>query len=119
MVTFLLAAGADFEARDIADRTPLQTAIECRLEVMVRLLLDAGADTDARDKGGRDALAAAQHARRRSPEIIALLAKRKKAKRGSVGSGSRETSISGASVSRASSSSSSWWSMRSKGKKRA
>jgi len=119
MVTFLLAAGADFEARDIADRTPLQTAIECRLEIMVRLLLDAGADTDARDKGGRDALAAAQHARRRSPEIIALLAKRKKAKRGSVGSGSRETSISGASVSRASSSSSSWWSMRSKGKKRA
>ncbi len=118
MVSFLLAAGADYEARDIAERTPLQTAIESRLEIMVRILLEAGADTDAKDKGGHDALAAANHALRRSPEIIQLLAKQKKAKRGSVGNGSRENSVSGSSVSRTSSSAS-WWSLRSKQKKRA
>jgi len=115
MVSFLLNAGADYEARDIADRTPLHTAIESRLEIMVRILLEAGADTDAMDKGGHDALAAANHALRRSPEIIGLLAKHKKAKRGSVSSGShgRQGSVSGSSVSRQSSSSS-WWSLRKK-----
>lgn len=119
MVSFLLNAGADYEARDIAERTPLHTAIESRLEIMVRILLEAGADTDAMDKGGHDALAAANHALRRSPEIIGLLAKHKKAKRGSVGSSGhgRQGSVSGSSVSRQSSSSS-WWSMRSKQKKR-
>jgi len=119
MVSFLLNAGADYEARDIAERTPLHTAIESRLEIMVRILLEVGADTDAMDKGGHDALAAANHALRRSPEIIGLLAKHKKAKRGSVGSSGhgRQGSVSGSSVSRQSSSSS-WWSMRSKQKKR-
>lgn len=117
MVSFLLAAGADYEARDIAERTPIQTGIEYRLEIMVRILLEAGADADAKDKGGHDALAAANHALRRSPEIINMLAKHKKAKRGSVGNGSRETSVSGGSMLRTSSSSS-WWSIRSKEKKR-
>ncbi|KAK4695704.1 hypothetical protein P7C71_g2097, partial [Lecanoromycetidae sp. Uapishka_2] len=111
MVSFLLNAGADFEARDVADRTPLFTAIESRLEIMVRILLDAGADTDAMDRGGRDALAAANHALRRSPEIIGLLAKHKKAKKGSVGGGGHGRS--GSLVSRQSSSSS-WWSMKKK-----
>lgn len=115
MVSFLLNAGADYEARDIADRTPLFTAIESRLEIMVRILLEAGADTDAMDKGGHDALAAANHALRRSPEIIGLLAKHKKAKRGTAGGGGRHGSgsISGSSISRQPSSNS-WWSMKKK-----
>lgn len=115
MVSFLLAAGADYEARDIAERTPLHTAIESRLENMVHILLEAGADADSRDKGGHDALGAANRALRRSPEIISLLAKHKKAMRNSAAS--RQSSASGSLPSRTSSSSS-WWSMRSKQKKR-
>lgn len=115
MVSFLLAAGADIEARDIAERTPLHTAIESRLENMVHMLLEAGADADAKDKGGHDALGAANRASRKSPEIISLLAKHKKAMRGSAAS--RQSSASGSLPSRTSSSSS-WWSMRSKQKKR-
>ncbi|KAL8773575.1 MAG: hypothetical protein Q9209_001680 [Squamulea sp. 1 TL-2023] len=72
-VAFLLNHDADVEARDAAERTPLHTAIECRSESMVRLLLDSGADAAAMDKEGHDALAAANHAVRKSPEIIALL----------------------------------------------
>ena len=120
MVSFLLKVGADYEARDIAERTPLHIAIESRLEIMVRILLDAGADTDAMDKGGRDALAAAHHAQRRSPEIISLLAKQKReAKRDSIGCGAqtRHNSVSGSSVSRHSSSGS-WWPIRSKARNR-
>jgi len=128
MVSFLLQAGSDYEARDSAERTPLHTAIECRFENMVRILLEAGADTEAKDQGGSDALAAATHARRKSPEIIGLLSKHKKdkkAKRGSIGSrgnsvsgsSSSRTPINGSSVS-SRSSSSTWWSMRSKKEKR-
>ena len=122
MVHFLLNAGADIEARDIAERTPLHTAIEARLEIMVHILLEHGADTDAMDKGGRNALAAATHASRKSPEIIALLSKEKKKRkstmRGSIerdGSGKASGNMS--SVSRTSSSSS-WWSIRSNKQKR-
>ena len=115
MVSFLLAAGADYEARDIAERTPLHTAIESRLENMVHILLEAGADADAKDKGGHDALGAANHALRKSPEITSLLAKHKKAMRNSVAR--RKSSVSSSLPSRTSSSSS-WWSMRSKDKKR-
>ena len=115
MVSFLLAAGADFEARDIAERTPLHTAIESRLENMVHILLEAGADADAKDKGGHDALGAATRALRKSPEITSLLAKHKKTMRSSTAS--RQSSTSGSLPSRASSSSS-WWSIRSKQKKR-
>ena len=115
MVSFLLAAGADFEARDIAERTPLHTAIESRLENMVHILLEAGADADAKDKGGHDALGAANRALRRSPEITSLLAKHKKALRNKAAS--RQSSITSSLPSRTSSSSS-WWSVRSKQKKR-
>ena len=117
MVSFLLAAGADIEARDIAERTPLHTAIESRLENMVHILLEAGADAEAKDKGERDALGAANHALRKSPEIISLLAKHKKAMRDNAAA-SRQSSTSGSLPSR-SSSSSSWWSLRSKQKRRA
>lgn len=114
MVSFLLAAGADFEARDIAERTPLHAAIESRLENMVHILLEAGADADAKDKCGHDALGAANHALRKSPEITSLLAKHQKAMRSSAAS--RQPSASGSLPSRTSSSST-WWSMRSKQKK--
>lgn len=121
MVRFLLNAGADIEARDIAERTPLHTAIEARLEIMVHILLEAGADAEAMDKGGRNAAAAANHAARKSPEIIALLSKEKKrrksVKRGSI---ERDGSVGGkgmaggfaGSVARTPSSGS-WWSIRS------
>ena len=130
MVRFLLNAGADIEARDIAERTPLHTAIEARLEVMVHILLDSGADADAMDKGGRNALVAATHASRKSPEIIALLSKEKKRrksnnipKRGSIGGSierdpSRKASVGTASSVSRTSSSSSWWSIQSNKQKR-
>ncbi|KAL8904049.1 MAG: hypothetical protein Q9171_007183 [Xanthocarpia ochracea] len=72
-VSFLLNNGADIEARDMAERTPLHTAIESRLESMVRLLLSLGADATAMNRDKDDALAAANHADRKSPEIISLL----------------------------------------------
>ncbi|KAL8996222.1 MAG: hypothetical protein Q9188_006613 [Gyalolechia gomerana] len=78
MVLFLLECGADIEARDIAEVTPLHQAIACRLEPMVRLLLEQRADGSAMNRGGEDALAAALHAERKSPEIIALLRDNKK-----------------------------------------
>ena len=115
MVSFLLAAGVDHEARDIVERTPLHTAIESRLENMVYILLQAGADAEAKDKGGHDALSAAIHASRKSPEITSLLAKHKKAMRNSAVS--RRSSASGSLPSKPSSSSS-WWSIRSRQKKR-
>lgn len=122
MVLFLLNAGADIEARDIAERTPLHAAIEARLEIMVRVLLDNGADTDAMDKGGRNALSAANHAVRKSPEIIALLAKAKKRKQAELGNtkwggvdrgGSRKGSSSLDNVPSRTASGSSWWSRKS------
>ena len=48
---------------------------------MVILLLAQGADSSAQDSSGYDALAAAKHADKKSPEIIDLLTKDKKAKR--------------------------------------
>ncbi|KAI4169589.1 MAG: hypothetical protein LQ343_005609 [Gyalolechia ehrenbergii] len=77
-VLFLLECGADIEARDIAEVTPLHQAIAWRLGPMVRLLLEQGADGSAMNRGGEDALAAALHAERKSPEIIALLKDNKK-----------------------------------------
>ena len=78
MVCFFLRAGSHIEARDVAQRTPLFTAIECRLENMVYILLEFGADAYAKDRSGRDALGAANHAMRKSPEIVKLLSRHKK-----------------------------------------
>ncbi|KAL8924209.1 MAG: hypothetical protein Q9208_004173 [Pyrenodesmia sp. 3 TL-2023] len=78
IVPLLHAHGADIEARDSAELTPLHTAIDSRFEPMVRLLLDHGADASAMNGDGDDALAAARHAERPSPEIIKLLDKNQK-----------------------------------------
>ena len=77
-VGFFLRNRGDIEARDAAEQTPLHTAITCRLEPMVRLLLDQGADAMAMNRDSDDAEKAAQHAQRKSPEIIELLGKHKK-----------------------------------------
>lgn len=133
MARFLLGSGADIEARDIAERTPLHTAIECRLEMMVRLLLDSGADAAAMDRGGHDALGAANHVLRKSPEIITLLAKHKKKtkqrresetrdsltpshrRQGSLSSTSTSLTKTSSTLTKASSTSS-WWSRKQKGR---
>lgn len=101
IVTCLLAHRADIEARDSADLTPLHTAINCRLEPMVRLLLERGADASAKNGDEDDALAAARHADRQSPEIIGLLRKHQKitkenldAIRGNFGRSRRVSTIS-------------------------
>lgn len=78
IVPFLHRNGADIEARDSADLTPLHTAIDSRFEPMVRLLLDHGADACAMNGDSDNALAAAKHAERPSPEIIKLLEKNQK-----------------------------------------
>lgn len=77
-VSFLLAHKADIEARDSADLTPLHTAINVREVPMVRLLLEHGADASAMTGAREDALAAAKHAERPSPEIQELLVKHKR-----------------------------------------
>ena len=73
MIRLLLELGADMSAQDIARRAPLHTAIDCRSEHMVHLLLDLGADVGIKDGDGRDAMGAANHALRKSPEITKLL----------------------------------------------
>ncbi|KAL8855820.1 MAG: hypothetical protein Q9178_007535 [Gyalolechia marmorata] len=102
-ITFLLNNGADIEARDMAERTPLHTAIEARLESMVRLLLSLGADAAAMNRDKDDALAAANHADRKSPEIISLLRQYKQRMKSEnsikslngKGAGSRKGSVGG------------------------
>ncbi|KAL8790225.1 MAG: hypothetical protein Q9195_006448, partial [Heterodermia aff. obscurata] len=78
-VAYLVSREADIEARDVANCTPLHTAIECRLEPMVRLLLDQGADATAMNGAEEDALTAAMHTERKSPEIIKVLKRHKEA----------------------------------------
>lgn len=129
MACFLLRAGAAIEARDVALRTPLHTAIECRRENMVYVLLEFGADASAHDKSGRDALAAANHTLRKSPEIVKLLTKHKRSKIATTNNGgdprrmsstlssastivSGSTPISSARVSSKESSGGSWWSRK-------
>ena len=73
MIRLLLEMGAELGAQDVAKRTPLHIAIECRSEHMVHVLLDLGADVSIKDGDRRDAMAAANHALRKSPEIIKLL----------------------------------------------
>ncbi|KAL8957734.1 MAG: hypothetical protein Q9193_005070, partial [Seirophora villosa] len=77
-VSFLIAHKADIEARDSADLTPLHTAINVRDVPMVRLLLEHSADASAMTGAREDALAAAKHAERPSPEIQELLVKNKR-----------------------------------------
>ena len=124
MIRLLLQSGADLAAKNIAGQTPLHTAIECRLEGMVHLLLECGADASIKDRAGDDALAAANHALRRSPEIVKLLGKHVKArkKEGSFGVGEGKTervssawsSTSGSTEVVRANSSGSWWSRRGK-----
>ncbi|KAL9129679.1 MAG: hypothetical protein Q9217_001921 [Psora testacea] len=130
MVYLLLKADADIGATDIVKRTPLHTAIESRLENMVHLLLEFGADASAKDCAGHDGLAAANHALRKSPEILKLLSKHMKAKKkeGAALASSEKTQRVSSTPSSSSVStgpaptqastlartSSSWWSRRSK-----
>jgi mono/diheme cytochrome c family protein len=57
LVSRLLAAGADPDARDIAGATALMWAVPDRRKM--QLLLDAGADANARSDGGRSVLVVA------------------------------------------------------------
>jgi ankyrin repeat protein len=64
-----LKAGADVNARDSIQRTPLLLAVRAGQRPVVRALIDAGAGLDARDQDGRTAL---MEAARRKEAIFAL-----------------------------------------------
>lgn len=55
LLSLLLAAGADVEARDDGGCTPLLLAAACEMEEACNLLLAAGADVNARDDAGYSA----------------------------------------------------------------
>jgi ankyrin repeat protein len=52
--------GANLEARDRAERTPLMNAARCGNLELVNMLLDAGADKDAKTPLGDTAVSFAQ-----------------------------------------------------------
>ncbi len=61
IITTLLEAGADINARDMAGWSPLMyAAVNPRAGVMITALLNAGADARVRDSLGRSALDIAQ-----------------------------------------------------------
>jgi ankyrin repeat protein len=60
LVKYLLAHGADVNARDANGRTPLHFAVNQRDVELMRVLLDARADPDAKDSAGETVLAMAQ-----------------------------------------------------------
>src|SRR6185503_1680382 len=64
-----LKAGADVNARDSIQRTPLLLAVRAGQRAAVRALIEAGAGLDARDQDGRTAL---MEAARRKEAIFAL-----------------------------------------------
>ena len=66
-----LAAGADVNAKGMANMTPLHEAIRGGRKVIVELLIAKGADVNAKDWRGRTPLAFAK----RKPEIADLLRK--------------------------------------------
>ena len=69
----LLAAGAEVNAADKDERTPLLLAVKSRQRLgVIRLLLDAGADVASRDMEGNTALSLAQD-RPSDDHIVALL----------------------------------------------
>ena len=74
MVDFLLAEGADVNARDVDDRTPLQYAAWIENLEVVTSLVEHGADINAKDKRGDTPL----HkcfcpASRDSPQVLSFL----------------------------------------------
>jgi tetratricopeptide (TPR) repeat protein len=75
---FLLAQGADIEARDSGERTSLILAIESGWPKAVELLLESGADQDIEDLMGRTPYKIARRGVGGSREIQALLDKAKK-----------------------------------------
>jgi len=80
IVTLLLKAGANVDARDKRARTPLLSAARSGKFQTARLLLDSGADIQAKDAEGHTAMdlaiKAAQERFEGAPEVIELLRSR-------------------------------------------
>jgi len=72
VVRILLVAGADTEARDLDETTPLLHAAERGDVAVIKLLLGAGADVTARNRGGGTPLHVCVQ-RRDNEEVVGLL----------------------------------------------
>jgi ankyrin repeat protein len=71
LVRLLLEAGADLEARQTGDWTPLHAAAERGHSAVVELLLEQGADRTAESVSGKTPLALAQEKGHQA--VVALL----------------------------------------------
>ena len=92
VVSMLIAAGANVNARDMWGETPLHLSADFRHEAIVRTLLASGADVSSSDMCGRTALSYAvsdrsrrvleflveQHAAAEGPKLLSELKLRKK-----------------------------------------